>query len=66
MRARETWPARSSSSSVVVAHRGHDDADLAPVSAVATTRRATRVIRSGSATEVPPYFWTTTVTGLRS
>ena len=30
-----------------------------PFSAVATMRRATLRIRSGLATDVPPYFWTT-------
>ena len=29
------------------------------LSAVAATRRATLRIRSGVATELPPYFWTT-------
>ena len=34
----------------------------APVAAVSATRRATRLISSGPATEVPPYFCTITVT----
>jgi hypothetical protein len=32
---------------------------------VSTTRRATRLISSGPATDVPPYFWTTKLTGAR-
>src|SRR5262249_28175334 len=34
-----------------------------PPAAVAATRRATRLISSGTATEVPPYFWPTTLIG---
>src|SRR5438477_5600030 len=36
-----------------------------PASAVWTTRRATRLISSGPATDVPPYFWTTLATAQR-
>src|SRR5262249_55134570 len=38
----------------------------APVAAVSATRRATRLISSGPATEVPPYFCTMTVTARKA
>ena len=51
----------SSTSSSVVSPRALTTAQtLWPCSRVATMRRATLPMRVASATDVPPYFWTTT------
>ena len=42
-----------------LAHGRNDDHDIVPARRVRTTWSATARIRSGSATDVPPYFWTT-------
>ena len=53
----------SSRSSSVVSPRALTTAlTLLPCSKVATMRRATLPMRAASATDVPPYFWTTTDT----
>src|SRR5207237_601950 len=54
----ETCSASVISSSVVWPIAETATQTSAPFSAVATTRRATSRIRSGSPTEVPPNFWT--------
>src|SRR3954453_10407844 len=51
--------ARSISSSVVSPIAETTTATSCPARLVATMRSATRLIRSASATEEPPYFWTT-------
>ncbi len=54
----ETFAARPSSSSVVLPIAETTTQTSFPPSAVATTRSATCLIRSGVPTDVPPYFWT--------
>ena len=46
-----------------LAHRRDDDDDVVAVRLVKATFSATARMRSGSATEVPPYFWTIRATG---
>lgn len=56
--SRATLAASPSSSSVVCPMAETTTQTRFPTSAVATTRRATARMRSASATDVPPYFWT--------
>src|SRR5438128_8084099 len=58
----ETCVASSSSSSVVSPIAETTTHTWSPFAAAPTTRRATSRIRSGSATDEPPYFWTTRLT----
>jgi len=57
----ETARASSSSRSVVSPIAETTTQTCAPDEAVSAMRPATRLIFSGSPTEVPPYFWTTRV-----
>ena len=58
----ETCCARSSSSSVVSPMAETTTQTSWPSLRVATMRSATRLMRSASATDEPPYFWTTSPT----
>src|SRR5690606_18986786 len=51
--------ARSMSSSVVLPMADTTTTTSLPARRVSTIRSATRLIRSGLAADVPPYFWTT-------
>src|SRR6478736_7779627 len=68
--ARRTSSSRGSGSSVMAAARPRSSSVVSPIADTTTTRslpaarsrairRATRLMRSASATEEPPYFWTT-------
>src|SRR5579885_775608 len=61
----ETRRASSISRSVVSPIAETTTQTSLPASAASTTRRATRLISSGPATDVPPYFWTSTAIGRR-
>ena len=61
-----TWLARSSSSSVVSPIAETTTTTSSPALRAATMRSATRLIRSASATEDPPYFCTTSATTVHS
>ena len=61
-----TWWARSSSSSVVSPIAETTTTTSLPALRVATIRSATRLMRSASATEEPPYFCTTSATASSS
>ncbi len=58
-----TCSARSISSSVVSPMAETTTTTSWPARLVSTMRRATRLTQSASATEEPPYFWTTRPTG---
>ncbi len=60
-----TLRARPSSSSVVSPMALTTTTTWWPCARVSATRAATRWMRSTSATEDPPYFWTTTLTEAR-
>src|SRR5690606_20994834 len=61
-RSPPAWCASATSASVSPAIADTTTATRWPCSTAATTRRATRRIRSMSATLVPPYFWTISAT----
>ncbi len=60
------WLARASSSSVVSPIAETTTTTSSPALRTATIRSATRLIRSASATEEPPYFCTTSATTVHS
>ena len=73
--ARRTSSSRGSGSSVIAAARPSSSSVVSPMAETTTTRswpaarsrairRATRLMRSASATEEPPYFWTTRGAGI--
>ena len=61
-----TWWARSSSSSVVSPIAETTTTTSSPALRAATIRSATRLMRSASATDEPPYFCTTSATAAHS